>query len=305
MIKLIATGYSKENSCEEIFLDNSFNVVKRRGIEGIQDASFIAVKDSNTYFVSEESQKYAKIHEIAGAKIINTINLDTDGIVYLSFLDKCGIIVSGSYTSGVVIAGNEKKLKVGKVHCIVPDSLEHYIYITDIANDKILVYDLFRDCLAEEIELPKGCGPRHLKFYKEFLYLATEYSNEIFVFLHNSSNGSLQLLDKYSTYDKSLDIENYAAAIDILDDVLAVSNRGKNTISFFKVLQDGKLEFLYEISCFGDWPRDIKFFKNYLFVANERSNTICVFDTNDKSGKLLSCINKIGANYMHIMEEEF
>ena len=90
----------------------SFINVLRNGVS----VNAFAVKDSNTYFVSEESQKYAKIHEIAGAKIINTINLDTNGIVYLSFLDKCGIIVSGSYTSGDVVVGNEKKLKVSKLH---------------------------------------------------------------------------------------------------------------------------------------------------------------------------------------------
>ena len=52
----------------------------------------------------------------------------------------------------------------------------------------------------------------------------------------------------------------------------------------------------------GDWPRDVKFFQDYLFVANERSNEICVLDA---SGKLISRIDKKGVNYICIMKEEF
>jgi len=178
------------------------------------------------------------------------------------------------------------------------------LYITDIKEDKIYIFDLVNNILVDRVNLPSKSGPRHIEFYKDFLYLVTEYSNEIYVFSHNKGNGKLEFVSKYSTIIDRNVKENYAAAISINNRRLAVSNRGENTISFFDIEEKGTLKPLYEISSGGHWPRDIKFYKDYLFVANERSNEICVFNTNDKSGKVLLRIEKKGANFISFIKEE-
>jgi len=301
MIKLIATGYSDKGSCEEILLDENFNIVKRYAIDGITNASFVEMKGKDTYFVSEEDKKFAKVHEVFNGKIVNSNNIDTSGVVYLRFLKKKDIIVSVSYSSGDIIIGDNKISCGSSLHCVVADETERFLYFTDIKSDKILVYSLDDAAIIDEVVLPNGCGPRHLLIHNENLYLVTEYSNEVYVFYRDEIYGKLEFIDKYCSYgNKDLDI-NYAAAIDIKDNVLAVSNRGKNVISFFNILDDGKLKYLYEIDCMGDWPRDIKFFRDYIFVANERSNEICVF----KEDKLILTISKEGVNYLQIVEGEF
>lgn len=305
MIKLIATGYSDSKSCEEIFLDEEFNVIKRCGVEGIKNASFIALKNSDSYFVSDESDKFAKIHEVNCGKVVDSFYLDTLGIVCLEFLEKCGIIISGSYTLGDIFFNNEKKFKVNSAHCIVSDDDERFLYVTDIKGDRIIIYDLTSFSLVDEFLLPIGTGPRHLKFYKGFLYLVTEYSNEVFVFLQDKVTGGLSFLYKYSSFFLDNEVNNFAAAIDIRNDVLGVSNRGKNVISFFNILDDGSLKRLYEFSCFGDWPRDIKFYKDFLFVANERSGEICIFRVLGEDVKLVSRIEKEGVNFISLVEGDF
>ena len=304
MIKLITTGYSSDLSCEEIFLDDSLNIVERKAINGIGNASFVAIKDNDSYFVSEESDKYAKIHEVRNGNVIKSLDLATCGIVYLSFLEKCGIMISGSYTNGDVLFNDKNVFKVNSAHSVIPDASQKFIYVTDIKADKIFVFELTSGIVVDEVCLPFSSGPRHLKFYKSFLYLVTEYSNEIYVFSHNEENGKLEFVSKYSTIINGNGKENYAAAISIKDGILAVSNRGENTISFFNIKENGTLKSLYEISSGGNWPRDIKFYKNYLFVANERSNEICIFNTNDKSGKVLLRIEKKGANFISFIKAE-
>lgn len=303
MIKLIATGYSEKDSCEEIFLNDNLNIVRRRSVEGINNASFVAVKDKNIYFVSEESGEDAKIHKVDNGVVTKTIQLSTKGIVYLSFLEKSGIILSGSYTLGDVFIDEESKFCGSSIHCVISDYNERFLYATDIKSDKIYIYDLKEDILVDEVSLPSGCGPRHLKFYKDFLYLVTEYSNEIFVFLHNANNGRLEFISKYNSVEKDLEVINYASAIDIKDNILAVGNRGKNVVSFFEILDDEKLKYLHKIDSLGDWPRDVKFYKNYLFVANERSGKISIFNTKDKM--LVGSINKPGVNYLEFIKEDF
>jgi len=305
MLKIIATGYSDEKSCEEIFVDDSFNIMKRGEIKGIRNASFIAIKDLNSYFVSEESDKFAKIHEVNCGKVVDSFYLDTLGIVCLEFLEKCGIIISGSYTLGDIFFNNEKKFKVNSAHCVVTDDTKRFLYVTDIKADRIFVYDLKSFRLVNEFLFPAGTGPRHLKFYKGFLYLVTEYSNEIFVFSQDKTTGELSFLYKYSSFFLDNEVNNFASAIDIRNDVLAVSNRGKNVISLFNILADGSLKRLYEFDCFGDWPRDIKFYKEFLFVANERSGEICIFRILDVDIKLVSRIEKEGVNFISLVEGDF
>jgi len=299
MIKLISTGYSENDSYEEIYLDDNFNIVKRGSVKGIENASF-AVKGRNSCFVSEEKDKDTKVFEIKNSEIVNMFELPTAGVVYLSFLEKSGIIISGSYSNGDIFLGEKNIFSILSAHCVISDISERFLYVTDIKADKIFIYDLLNHILVDEVILPSGIGPRHLKFYKEFLFLVTEYSSEIFIFHYDSITGKLEFLNKCDSITKKTGRKNYAAAIDIKDDILVVSNRGENVISFFSIKEDGVLIPIGEVDCFGDWPRDIKFYKEFLFVANERSNEICVID---KNYNLVCSIPKDGVNFILMGDE--
>lgn len=303
MVKLVATGYSDDDSCEEIFLDDDFRIVSRKGVEGVRDASFIAGSDFGCYFVSEESENSASIHRVCDGNVSDILRLDTKGIVCLCFLEKYGIIVSGSYTTGEIFFDEKCCFRVNSAHCIVTDDLERFLYVTDIKGDSIFVYDLVNKRLLEPVKLSSGVGPRHIRCYRDFLYLVTEYSNEVYVFSRDEISGELTFINKCASFYGDFSGKNYASTLDIKDDILVVSNRGKNVISFFRILDSGDIMFLYGMDCNGDWPRDLKIFGGYLFVANERSGNISIFEL--KSQRLVSSVYKKGVNNLFLLKEDF
>ena len=67
-----------------------------------------------------------------------------------------------------------------------------------------------------------------------------------------------------------------------------VSNRGHNSILSFKVLADGKLEKVDEITKSISIPRDFNIDPTgkYMIVANQNADNLVVYDVDDKTGKL-------------------
>jgi 6-phosphogluconolactonase len=69
---------------------------------------------------------------------------------------------------------------------------------------------------------------------------------------------------------------------------LYLSNRGANVISIFSVAADGKIKLIGQQSTQGNTPRNFMIDPKgeFLFVANQDSDTIVLFRINQKTGKL-------------------
>lgn len=142
------------------------------------------------------------------------------------------------------------------------------------------------------LNLPKGAGPRHFKFSSNgnFLYVINELNSTITVF-EKQENGNFMVIETQSTIADNYTKKSYCADIHFSKDgkFLYGSNRGENTIVFFKVNSEtGKLTLAGRESVKGDWPRNfvIDPTDNFLLVANERSNNISVFRRNTENGSL-------------------
>lgn len=155
--------------------------------------------------------------------------------------------------------------------CATPD--EKYVLCTDLGLDKIFVYDYQLNEICS-IKLPDGSGPRHLCFSScgKYLYCVNELSSDVSVLEWN--NGNLKLKNTYPAIP-DFSGESTAAAIRIKGEYLYISNRGADTISRFKIVDDG-LELLENTYCGGNSPRDFNIIDDYIICTNQDSNNVTV-----------------------------
>ena len=172
-----------------------------------------------------------------------------------------------------------------------------YVYVADLGSDKIMNYvvDVKTGKLTPNPAQPfftakPGSGPRHFAMLpnrKSFFLL-----NELEATLTACSldkQGVITELATYPTVPAGLK-GNTSAAIHLHPNgkFVYVSNRGHNSISSFKVLADGKLEKVDEITKSISIPRDFNIDPTgkYMIVANQNADNLVVYDVDDKTGKL-------------------
>ena len=182
----------------------------------------------------------------------------------------------------------EKKYSKSKMHYIGLDN--EYIYAVDLERDCIIIYNNTNEIQEEKIiEIENGAGPRHFVMNKEYMYVVTEYSNMIYVY-NIKNNTEFELIQKISTTPEGAKEKTFAGAIKLSKNGqnLYVTNRGHNSISVFNIINN-KLELVQNISCGGDFPRDIELnsSEEYLLVANQKSNNITILKRDLKNGKLV------------------
>ncbi len=137
--------------------------------------------------------------------------------------------------------------------------------------------------------LSPGSGPRHLAVherYKNFLYVICELTGDVYVYKKKKTG--YEMIQKISSLEDNFQGENTAAAIKFSRGgrVLLVSNRGSDSITSFKVYEDGMLEKREVISSGGRGPRDFEVFGRYLVIANQYSGNLAVVEYSEESGEL-------------------
>lgn len=199
----------------------------------------------------------------------------------------------------------EQSAGYSRVHCCELSSNQRTVLTTNIALDRIYLYDVEKGRLkpnpsTQYIQLEKGVGPRHLKFHplKNYLYLITEYSNEIFTFLYENetSQPSLLLLQRITTLPEYYKGTSTGSSLTISKDgrFLYAANRGANTIAVYRINQDGTLEKIQDSYCGGDFPRHIALTKDDmgLMVANQNSDEVVILSVNKENGTLSEVLSK-------------
>ena len=152
-------------------------------------------------------------------------------------------------------------------------------------QDKILEYET-------QILLKDGCGPRHMVFSKQSnsAYVSNELNSSICILkLNNNIMTPCQYINSYDK-EKFKNITNYVAEIAMSNDekFIYVSNRGVDIISIFKILSNGKLKYINDVSTYGKTPRHFAITQDnkYIISANQDSNNIIVFKRNIDTGLL-------------------
>lgn len=192
---------------------------------------------------------------------------------------------------------NLKRQTKPHAHSIYLDSKNKFAYAVDLGIDKILVYSINSETgkliLRSAADIEPGSGPRHFVILPngKFAYVINELNNKIISFNVDKNNGSLDLIDTYSTLPADFNETSYCADIHIHPNgkFLYGSNRGHNSIAVFEINEEtGGLKNIGFESTQGNWPRNFVIDPdgNFLLVANQKSNNINVFKINNITGLL-------------------
>ncbi len=250
----------------------------------------------------------------------DVLNLEGGALCHISYQPAGQVLYASFYETGHVAAIKvdnyhftkvlnffqiqpEKPGELTRAHCSVLEPDGSRVFITNIALDRIYIYDTVDGALkpntnCEYVQLDKGIGPRHIKFHPllNYLYLITEYSNEIYTFLYEKENGNpkLTMLQKISTLPDGFTGESSGSGLDISKDgrFLYAANRGADTIAVYDINTDGTLNKIQDISCGGKCPRHIALTKDDtgLFIANQESNEVVILRVDEYNGMLSDII---------------
>ncbi|KRD09922.1 6-phosphogluconolactonase [Flavobacterium sp. Root901] len=217
----------------------------------------------------------------------------------------------GSITEGQQLIQHEGKgpnaarQEKAHVHMVMFSPDKKFVLSNDLGLDKIFIYKYNAGAAHEiltlkgSVEVKKGSGPRHLTFSKDgrFVYLVQELDGTLTTLSYDKS-GSLKIIAETSILPKDFKGGTGAAAIKISPDgaFLYVSDRvDANLISVYKILKDGALELVEQVSTLGKGPRDFAIDPtgNYLLVGHQYTNDIIIFKRDKSTGKLTDTKKKI------------
>ena len=197
------------------------------------------------------------------------------------------------------------------------------VLVCDLGLDMVCVYELDRAGgklldTDRSIRLPDGAGPRHLAFHSShpgMLFVIAEMANTIFAYRFDeasrqyllvqsisavpsgSDSGEVTPSDRELMLPPTADNGSIGCAIRFSSDgkYLFVSSRlGYQSISAFRLGDDGQLRFCSRCLCGGITPRDFNVFEgdgvDYILVANQDSDLITAlrFDRGTENLTLLN-----------------
>ncbi|SHL24347.1 lactonase family protein [Flavobacterium chilense] len=210
----------------------------------------------------------------------------------------------GSITEGQQLIQHEGKgpnaarQEKAHVHQVVFSPDKKFVLSNDLGEDKVFIYKYNPGSkheiltLKETVDVKAGSGPRHLTFSKDgkFVYLIQELDATLTTFSYDKS-GSLKIIAQISILPKGFTGGTGAAAIKISPDgsFLYVTDRvDANSIAVYKILKDGKIEQVEQLSTLGKGPRDFAIDPtgNYLLVGHQYTNNIVIFKRDKTTGKL-------------------
>ena len=218
-----------------------------------------------------------------GSGNISMYDIDRDGSIYdtgekLSFNNP-------SY-------GDSTRQSSSHIHQLVKAPDGHFMFAVDLGGDCIYKYELrptFKEGTPTKIDLPKGCGPRHIAFTPDArtMYVITELSDEVLVFDYNADNGDVKLRQRVKASDAGA---RGGSEVEVSPDgkYLYAGVRLKNDgVAIFKIGAGGTLKKVgYQKT--GRHPRMFKITPNgkFLLVACRDDNVIQVYKRDAETGLL-------------------
>lgn len=169
------------------------------------------------------------------------------------------------------------------------------IIIPDLGLDKLMVYEIEEDgglrfCREEVYDCLPGSGPRFGEFYeeKDIFYVINELASAISVLHYDRDEKRFEHIQQISTLPE--ECENICADLHMTPDrtFLYASNRGHDSITCFRVLDDGRLKWESNVSCGGKTPRNFAVARSggYLLVGNQDTDEVVIFQIDRQTGRL-------------------
>lgn len=182
-------------------------------------------------------------------------------------------------------------------HSAIPSPDGRYLYVSDLGQDKIHIYEI--DAMTGRLEAAQppflrtmpGSGPRHFTFHPnaKIAFSSEEISSSISSYVVDDEDGSLQLVQRLPSLPPAFFGENSSADVHtaVKGKYVYISNRGYNGLAMFKVNGNGKMKSIGYMPTIGRRPRS--FMPDpageFLLVGNRDSDEINIF-TIEKDGTL-------------------
>lgn len=244
------------------------------------------------------------------------INIDnTDAFVFVS--NYVGGVVEEYKRNNDGSLAKIDKLEINKInpstnivnshaHAVTIPASNKFIYVSDLGNDKIWVYDFDQNTgqlTANQhpfVEVAKGAGPRHFAFTpnQAFAYSVNELNSTVTAFSYDIDSGRLVNIQNISTLPDGFDGNNSCAEIAVHPSgkFLYASNRGHNSIAAFEIDQNtGQLEAINYQSTQGDFPRFFTLNNDgtMIYAANQNSSTIAFLKIQEDGSLMPSNVNAV------------
>lgn len=288
------------------FNSSDGSIKKLSSVSGIKNPSYLTVNEAQTklYAVSEVEDGEIVSFDIASSLKITEINRQPtlgNAPCYLTLNNHEDHLFTVNYGEGtatvhpVTSDGLIGPLSESKKYSDKQASHPHTVrnipgtnlyVVTDLGLDMLYLYDSDDETktlkLKKKVETVAKTGPRHVAIKSELrkLYVVNEFNSKVSVYEYDESFESINLIQEINTLSPNYDGENHGADIHLAETkpFLYTSNRGRDSITVFKVGGDGKLTFITEISTEGKWPRNFAITPNdaYMLIANEHSDSIVV-----------------------------
>lgn len=173
----------------------------------------------------------------------------------------------------------KQELVPSKCHCCFFNEEETNLNIIDIEQALIYQYDMDLK-LQNTIKLPNGSGPRHGLYHDGYIYVVTEYSNEVFVINPKSSHPLIEKISTLNGYQET----SFGATLFITNDHLYASNRGMETIAVY-IIKDHLLEYQKMLQVYGEHSRHMILSNDekMIITFNKNSSNIVLIDLNSGS----------------------
>ncbi len=181
-------------------------------------------------------------------------------------------------------------------HQVVTDPANRFLFVPDLGSDRIVIYEMnLGDGTLKPHgygELPAGSGPRHLALHPngKFAFVANELGNTVTSFKYDADAGKLDAIETTESLPAELqpNLCTYAEIyVHPRYDFLYVSIRGLDAIAAYRIdSQTGQLKFINREAIRGAHPRTFNISPSgkWILVGGRDSNTISLFESNDKSG---------------------
>lgn len=290
----------------------------------LMNGSLIALGDlcdieKCTYLCKKDNMIYGVIENVEGE--IFSYNIDSEEIKKIKTKRSCPCHISISDDGKYLFVSHYKdgfkqiydvkaNGTIGKIIFEnVQDKNKSHTHFMKEYNKKLFCVDLGTNCIEEydirhkiniisKINLGENIQPRHLCFYKDYIFVITEKSCKLYTLKYE--NNSLNIIGESALLpeEKEKNDTYTGCAIDISKDGKFVYStiREHNSISVFKNI-NGVLKFVQNISSNGELPWDIKVDKDdkFVIVANASSDNVCIYERNKFNGKIRflheSCMN--------------
>ena len=165
---------------------------------------------------------------------------------------------------------------------------DNYLAVCDLGLDRVFFYPYNGKTGISlsggfDIICPDGSGPRHLDFTGKHIYVLTEMGNKILVY-----DKKHVLIQSVSTIPDDFSGESTASAIRVSPDekYIAASNRGDDSIVFYKINPDNGLTASATHIKTGGCPRDFAFSPDgkWLLCGSQTDNTVNIYKISDDGG---------------------